>query len=170
MSGYFIVRNNYPAVALVKLHGALLSKGSLLREYFKLSDLRLAYYLNAMIARLSELTEHERSPTASRICSFFLVLRTWYEKVTSGEQAPKTNLDSQSSSHQLDHIMGKLPARGMKSLESSGLMPTVVSPPEPMIDSVYLDDFNSAIFTAEELSAMSSFMDMDLPNWNMAMT
>lgn len=61
LPGYFILRNNYSAVALVKLYGAVMSKGSTLRNYFKLSDFRLAYYLDAIIARLSELAEDDRS-------------------------------------------------------------------------------------------------------------
>lgn len=82
-----IVWNTYAIVALIKLHGVLHCPDSKFSEVFS-PDLKVDYYLLAVIERLQEVSEDGRCPPAEAFVYVVRKLRSWFEHRRSGFPEP----------------------------------------------------------------------------------
>ncbi|ETN36896.1 uncharacterized protein HMPREF1541_07883 [Cyphellophora europaea CBS 101466] len=78
-----IVWNTYAIVALIKLHGVLSAPDSKFLEVFS-PELRVDYYILAVIERLQELAADGRCPPAEAFVYVVRKLRSWFEHKRSG--------------------------------------------------------------------------------------
>lgn len=76
----FIVRNSYAAVALIKMYTAVSAKDSRFATIFRTSELKVEYYLDAMINKLSQASEGNQSLVASKFGFIFTMLKSWHTK------------------------------------------------------------------------------------------
>lgn len=82
-----IVWNTYAIVALIKLHGVLHCPDSKFGEVFS-PDLKVDYYLLAVIERLQEVSADGRCPPAEAFVYVVRKLRSWFEHRRSGLAEP----------------------------------------------------------------------------------
>lgn len=82
-----VVWNTYAIVALIKLHGLLHAPDSKLGEVFS-PDLKVDYYLLAVIERLQEISADGRCPPAEAFVYVVRKLRSWFEHKRSGLPEP----------------------------------------------------------------------------------
>ncbi len=94
----FFVRNSYAAVALIKMYSAVNAKGSKFGTIFKPQDLKVDYYLDALVAQFSKVSEGNQSRVAHKFSFIFNMLKRWHVKRTENGSAstktPQTATDS----------------------------------------------------------------------------
>jgi hypothetical protein len=123
---FFIVKNNYAVVALIKIYGATVARGGKLYSIFKTSDLRLGYYPDAIYTILSKMAEGHHSPVAERCRSLFGMLNTRYQKGTNPE-ALSSNVLGPGPESQQPHPTA-LRENGHVNLYSGPALSTVTAP------------------------------------------
>jgi hypothetical protein len=84
----FFVRNSYAAVALIKMYTAVNAKGSKFGTIFKPQDLRVEYYLDALIGQFAKVAEGNQSRVAHKFGFIFNMLKSWHSKRTENVPGP----------------------------------------------------------------------------------
>jgi hypothetical protein len=84
----FFVRNSYAAVALIKMYTAVNAKGSKFGTIFKPQDLRVEYYLDALIGQFAKVAERNQSRVAHKFGFIFNMLKSWHSKRTENLPGP----------------------------------------------------------------------------------
>ena len=79
---HFYVRNSYAAVALIKLYTAIAARESKMSSILKPADLKVDYYLDALISTLTKVAESGMSRVAYKFSFIFQMLRNWHVKRT----------------------------------------------------------------------------------------
>lgn len=74
----FFVRNAYAAVALIKMYTAVSAKGSKFGSIIKTEDLKVDYYVDRLIAALSETARGGQCKVAAKFCLIFNMLKSWH--------------------------------------------------------------------------------------------
>jgi hypothetical protein len=82
------VRNSYAAVALIKMYTAVNAKGSKFGSIFKPQDLRVEYYLDALIGQFAKVAEGDQSRVAHKFGFIFNMLKSWHAKRTENGAGP----------------------------------------------------------------------------------
>ena len=98
MPTLFYVRNSYAAVALIKMYTAVTTKGSKFASIFKVSELRVEYYFDALIGTLLKATEGNKCRVAQKFSFILNMLRGWH---TKRADAVQTNRNGGSQIKQL---------------------------------------------------------------------
>ena len=80
----FFVRNSYAAVALIKMYTAITAKGSTFGSVFKPEDLKVDYYLDAVVEQLRKAGEGGQCRVASKFIHVFAMLANWQVKRAAG--------------------------------------------------------------------------------------
>ena len=135
----FFVRNSYAAVALIKMYTAVSTKGSKFGTIFKPQDLKVEYYLDALIAKFSKVAEGNQSRVAHKFSFIFNMLKTWHVKRTensSGAAAlhartknvvdvyktpPEQDPNSSSWNNQAITANSKMPHAGLQMLSDAAI-------------------------------------------------
>jgi hypothetical protein len=98
-----IVWNTYAEVALIKLHGVLNAPDSMFGSIF-MPDLKVDYYLDAIIRKLQEVSANSRWPPAEAFVYVTKKLRSWHSHKRApylddgpgaSQQAPQTDAQRQ---------------------------------------------------------------------------
>ena len=85
----FFVRNSYAAVSLIKMYTAVSAKGSKFGSVFKPKDLKIEYYLDAMVDKMKQANEGGQSRTAMKITMILGMLKNWQAKRAAGALSSK---------------------------------------------------------------------------------
>jgi Fungal Zn(2)-Cys(6) binuclear cluster domain len=85
----FFVRNSYAAVALIKMYTAVSAKGSKFGSVFKPKDLKVEYYLDALVDIMKRVTEGGQSRVALKFAIILTMLRNWQAKRAAGTLSSK---------------------------------------------------------------------------------
>jgi hypothetical protein len=80
----FFVRNSYAAVALIKMYTAVSAKGSKFGSVFKPKDLKVEYYLDAMVNVMKRASEGGKSRIAMKFIFILGMLKSWQAKREAG--------------------------------------------------------------------------------------
>ena len=86
----FFVRNSYAAVALIKMYTAVSAKGSKFGTIFKPQDLKVEYYLDALIAQFTKVSEGNQSRVANKFGFIFNMLKSWHLKRMENPPGPSS--------------------------------------------------------------------------------
>ncbi len=81
---FYFVRNSYAAVALIKLYNAVSAKGSKFGSVFKPKDLKVEYYLDAMVETMKRAAEGGQSRIVMKFIFILGALRNWQSKRAAG--------------------------------------------------------------------------------------
>ena len=124
----FFVRNSYAAVALIKMYSAVNAKDSKFASIFGTSDLKVDYYLDAMIAALSRVGEGNQSRVAHKFGFIFNMIKSWHTKRTEGGFGPQSKpprmgflAEAYKASSANDRIWSTQAARSNDKAQHSGL-------------------------------------------------
>lgn len=79
---HFFVRNSYAAVALIKLYTACAAKESKMGAIFQPSELKVDYYLDALISTLRKVADGGMSRVAFKFSRIFDMLQKWHLRRT----------------------------------------------------------------------------------------
>lgn len=85
----FFVRNSYAAVALIKMYTAVSAKGSKFGSVFKPEELKVEYYLNAVVNTMNQTAQGGASRVASKFTYIVGILRDWQAKRAAGSLTSK---------------------------------------------------------------------------------
>jgi hypothetical protein len=145
----FFVRNSYAAVALIKMYTAVNAKGSKFGTIFKPQDLRVEYYLDALIGQFSKVAEGNQSRVAHKFGFIFNMLRSWHSKRTENlpgppnlhprmknlvdlyKTAPEQDPNSSSWNNQAMNANAKMPHSGLQMLSDAAMGKNTPSTSDP---------------------------------------
>ena len=135
-----IVWNTYAEVALIKLHGVLHAPDSVFGSIFT-PDLKTDYYLEAMVAKLKEVSANGRWPPAEAFIFVTKKLRSWHthKRAPYLDDAPDASqMDTQADPNEeraVENMMRKL--QGAQGLpEKWGQTPLHKNPAFPPVTSM----------------------------------
>jgi len=164
----YLVWNVYAALTLIKLHRLLHPPNSKLGSVFA-PDLKVGYYLDAVSARLADISSEGRSPPAEAFGFVFKKLKMWHaHKTTLNDQDPSCHCSSGTGQEgpQPDKGEGRTPLRpftpailpsagvGLNSFGASSDLNAAYD--AATYGNTNWDDIN---FTADELNAFDTFMN-----------
>lgn len=92
---HFFVRNSYAAVALIKLYTACAAKESKMGAIFQPAELKVDYYLEALISTLTKIAEGGMSRVAYKFSIIFNMLRQWHVRRTEAPSGRGSREQSQ---------------------------------------------------------------------------
>ena len=145
----FFVRNSYAAVALIKMYTAVSAKGSKFGTIFKPQNLKVEYYLDALISKFSKVAEGNQSRVAHKFCFIFNMLKSWHSKrmenppgppalhprmknlVDLYKTAPEQDSNSSSWSSPSMDVNPKMPHSGLQMLSDAAMAKNTSSTPDP---------------------------------------
>ncbi|KAI9778728.1 MAG: hypothetical protein M1839_007959 [Geoglossum umbratile] len=82
---YNFVRMAYAAVALIKLYLSASFPNSELGKVFKKEDMKVEYYLDALLDILRATAEDDKFKPAAKFGMIILMLKTWFQKIRDGK-------------------------------------------------------------------------------------
>jgi hypothetical protein len=106
----FFVRNSYAAVALIKMYTAVSAKGSKFGSVFKPKDLKVEYYLDAMIDKMKHAAEGGHSRIATKFTFILGMLKSWQAKRAAGSMGkdqPMLNVKAISAGWEKQQQLGQ---------------------------------------------------------------
>lgn len=135
----FFVRSSYAAVALIKMYSAVNAKGSKFGIIFKPQDLKVEYYLDALIVQFSKVAEGNQSRVAHKFGFIFNMLKSWHSKRTENQPGlptlyprmknvvdlyktePEQDPNSSSWNNQAVNSNAKMPHSGLQMLSDAAM-------------------------------------------------
>ena len=123
---FFFVRNSYAAVALIKLFNLVMRKGSRLGSVFKPDDLKVDYYLDALLETSKRAGENGMSRVAVKFIFVFGMLREWKAKRAGGSMTQKDK-GMLSASNFVLNWEKKLPSDGVNAQDPKSSSWTVAN-------------------------------------------
>lgn len=143
----FFVRNSYAAVALIKMYSAVSARGSKFGSIFRPEDLKVEFYLDALIAQFSKVSEGNQSRVAQKFSFIFNMLKSWHMKrsengsgVPSKQHrnapdvyrgAPNQDPNSANWHNQSVNINTKRPHSGLQMLSDAAMGKNASSASDP---------------------------------------
>jgi hypothetical protein len=173
----FFVRNSYAAVALIKMYTAVNAKGSKFGTIFKPQDLRVEYYLDALIGQFAKVAEGNQSRVAHKFGFIFNMLKSWHSKRTENvagpiashprmksvvdlyKTAPEQDPNSSSWNNQAMNANAKTPHSGLQMLSDAAVgknPPSASDPASAAAAAAALATDASNRFTNADLGQISS--------------
>lgn len=135
----FFVRNSYAAVALIKMYTAVNAKGSKFGTIFKPQNLRVEYYLDALINQFAKVAEGNQSRVAHKFGFIFNMLKSWHSKRTENvpglptlhprmknvvdayKTVPEQDANSGSWANPAMNVNAKMPHSGLQMLSDAAM-------------------------------------------------
>ncbi|KAH0543555.1 hypothetical protein FGG08_002116 [Glutinoglossum americanum] len=82
---YNFVRMAYAVVALIKMYLAASAPNSELGKIFKKEEMKVEYYLDALLDILRATADDDKYKPAAKFCMILLMLKTWFQKQRDGK-------------------------------------------------------------------------------------